>query len=256
MDRTNRSPDSLSLIGHLDELRSRILWCLGLILAGTLLSLNFSKQIVDILKIPASKIITSYIVFQPTEIVSVYVKVAIACGIILASPAIFYHIWKFMKPVVPMGTRASVLHWTVSGALLFIAGVVFMYLVAIPLTIGFLIRMVEGVATPMITLNAYISLILVLTVSGGLVFEIPVVSGLLTAAGIITPSVMRKKRKEAIFGFVVIAAVITPTTDVFNMLLFALPMIVLYEMSIIVSSLIHKARLQNKAEELYAIENQ
>ena len=252
----NKDPDSLTLLGHLDELRSRIIFCLIGVLGITLLALNFTKPLIDLLKYPSLKAIPGFVLLKPTEIVSVYVKVALGAALIISSPLIFYNLWKFIEPVIRKDLKPSIIRWVVSSCALFVAGVLFMYTVAVPYGLAFLLKMTEGVASPMISLNSYISLVLSIIFCGGLVFEIPVIAGLLTSAGIITPHLMRRKRKEAIFVLFVIAAVVTPTTDIFNMLLFAAPMVILYEASIFVSAFIYKARLKNKAEEIYSIENQ
>ena len=252
----NKDPDSLTLLGHLDELRSRIIYCLICVLAITLLALNFTKPLIDLLKFPALKSIPGFVLLKPTEIVSVYVKVALGAAIIVSSPVIFYNLWKFISPVIRKDLRPAIIRWVISSCVLFLAGIFFMYKIAVPYGLNFLLKMTEGVASPMISLNSYISMVLSLMFCGGLVFEIPVISGLLTSAGMITPYLMRSKRKEAIFVLFIAAAILTPTTDIFNMLLFAAPMVILYEASIVVSSFIYKARLKNKAEEIYAIENQ
>ena len=256
MEKPSNDPDSLTLLGHLDELRSRIIFCLIYILGTTLLALNFSKPLINLLKYPAIKAIPGFVLLKPTEIVSVYVKVALGAAVIISSPVIFYNLWKFIKPVIRKDLRASIIRWVISSCGLFVMGVLFMYMVAVPYGIAFLLKITEGVASPMISLNSYISLVLSIIFCGGFVFEIPVISGLLTSAGIITPHLMRSKRREAIFILFVAAAVLTPTTDIFNMLLFAVPMIILYEASIIVSAFIYRSRLKNKTEEIYAIENQ
>ena len=256
MEKQNKDPDSLTLLGHLDELRSRIIFCLISILGVTLLALNFSRPLIDLLKYPAINAIPGFFLLKPTEIISVYVKVALGAAVIISSPVIFYNLWKFIKPVIKEDRRASIIRWVLSSCVLFVMGVLFMYMVAVPYGMAFLLKMTAGVATPMISLNSYISLVLSIIFCGGLVFEIPVIAGLLTSAGIITPHFMRSKRKEAIFSLFVIAAVITPTTDIFNMLLFAIPMVILYEASIVISSILYKARLRNRTEEIYAIEDQ
>jgi sec-independent protein translocase protein TatC len=255
MEKKRTDPDSLTLIGHLDELRVRIFYCIGFVVAAAFLSISFSKQIIEFLKIPASNIIPDFIVLKPTEVISVYIKVSLVAGIIIASPALFYQFWKFIRPVIEKRLQSGIIKWVISAAILFFIGTLFMYEIVLPFGLNFLMKMTEGIATPMITLNAYISFVLAIIFIGGVIFEIPVISGILTSAGIITPFFMRKKRKEAVFFLFLIAAVITPTVDIFNMLLFALPMILLYEASIIVSMVIYKSKIQNKTEEIYAIEN-
>ncbi len=256
MAKQNNNPDSLTLFGHLDELRSRIIFCLLTVLVVTLAALNFTKPLIDLLKYPAIKTIHNFVLVKPTEIMAVYVKVALGAALIISSPLIFYNLWQFIKPVIREDRRPAVIRWVIASCVLFVTGALFMYFVAVPYGLAFLLKMIEGVASPMISLNSYISLVLTIILCGGLVFEIPVITGLLTSAGIITPNFMRSKRRESIFGLFVVAALVSPSPDVFSMLMFAIPMVILYEASIIVSVFIYKARLRNKAEEAYLIENQ
>ena len=163
-------------------------------------------------------------------------------GFIVSFPVVLYHIWGFLAPAFPKKVRKRVVFWTALALVLFFGGIAFSYFLAIPAALNFLIGFSTGVATAKITLGKYISFFAALILIGGIVFEIPVVIGLLTDAGILKPAILRKKRHYAILVIMIFAAVITPTQDILNMLLFALPMIVLYEVGIIISALIVRRR--------------
>lgn len=240
-----------SFIGHLDDLRKTIFYCLGSVLCGTLLGFFFAKDLIILLKLPARGIIDHFILLKPTEAVAIYVKVALYAGCCIASPAVFYHVWQFVKPAVGEELRSGIAGWFLAALGLFVAGTVFAYTVLIPAGLGFLLRLSQEIATPMFNLNGYISFLLALLVLSGVVFEMPVIAALLTRLRLISPQLMRKRRKEAFFALMVIAAVITPTTDIFNMLLFAAPMVVLYEISILVSSFMSRSLLQPGEEAYY-----
>ena len=232
---------SLPLAGHLEELRRRIFYCLGFILAGTLVSFPFAGRIIDILRLPASGIIETLVFLKPTGMITAYFRVALYAGVVISSPALFYHFWKFIKPALGSGGNMSVINWFFTVLLLFLLGTAFAYMIAAPLALNFLLGFSEGTAEPTITLNYYIAFIITLLVLSGIVFEMPVIAAFLTMARLLTPAVMRRRRREALFALFVTAAVATPTTDIFNMLVFVTPMIILYEASILVSAVIYRA---------------
>jgi sec-independent protein translocase protein TatC len=251
MEIRKNNSDPQPLTEHLDELRRRIFLTLGCLLGAALLSLTFAKKLILLLIVPSHGLIDRFVLVKPTEIVGVYVKVALYAGCILASPVVLYHAWQFLKPAFPDELRRSLRYWLLSAAALFATGTCFAYKVLLPSGLSFLMTLTREIATPLITLNSYLSFALALLLLGGTIFEIPVIAGVLTQAGIVTPQFMRKKRKEAVFGLCVAAAILTPTTDIFNMALFVLPMIALYEVGIIVSSFMQRRVENNPTLEVY-----
>jgi sec-independent protein translocase protein TatC len=246
-----KSSDSLTILGHLDELRQRLFYCIGYLFAGTLIGFFVAKQIVLLLKLPAAGIVTSFVLVKPTDAVTIYFKVAIYFGAAVSFPGIFHQAWRFIKPAVPDGVKFSLVPWIFSAVSLFVVGTVFAFKILLPYGITFLYSLSKDLATPLFTLNSYISFALSVLVLGGAVFEMPVIAALLTKLRILTPQLMRRKRREAIFALCVIAAVVTPTTDAFNMIIFVLPMIALYEISIIVSGIVYRSILIDSTEVSY-----
>jgi len=236
MPTRKNDPDNLTVIGHLDELRKRIIYVLAYLTAGTIAGFYLAKALIRILEIPASAAAQNFILLKPTEVVSIYFKVALYIGVVLSSPAIVYNSWEYVKPAVPKDINISLTGWAASAGFLFCAGSFFSFKILLPAGYTFLMGLSKEIAVPMITLNSYISFALSVIVIGGFIFEMPLISALLTRFRLITPALLKSKRREAIFALCVIAAVVTPTTDVFNMLLFAVPMIALFELSIVVSS--------------------
>jgi sec-independent protein translocase protein TatC len=233
-----------TVVGHLDELRSRIIRSALYIAAGTVLGLVFAKPLLELLKWPVRDFVRNFVLLKPTDVIAVYMKAAIYAGCVLAAPLVLREAWLFVKPALPEGPRVSWAGWIVSAVILFVAGTVFSFLVLAPAGLGFLLRLTAETATPMISLNSYLSLVLAIVISGGIMFEMPIAVALLTRVGLITPAFMRKKWREAVFGMLVVSAVVTPTTDVFNMLLFALPMLLLYAGSILVSGWVYRKSQQ------------
>ena len=232
----------LDVIGHLEELRRRILLSLAVIVVLSGLSFWQGEKLMALVRRPIKGLVESLIFISPTEAFVAYLKVAILCGFIASFPAVVYHSWKFLAPAFPRETRGRAVLWMLSALFLFFAGVLFSYFLAIPAALNFLINFSSGIAIPMITLGKYVSFFGGLILVGGIVFEIPVVIGLLTDAGLVSSATLKKKRHYAVLVIMVFAAVVTPTQDIINMLLFAVPMIVLYEVGIIISSFIERRK--------------
>jgi len=227
----------LTILGHLFELRSRLIKCVIAILVTTLICFVFAKQIFYILILPAEGINLIYI--EMTEMIGTYMKVCLIGGIILAMPYIIYHFIMFVSPALTRRERRYVylvLPWI---ALMFMGGVAFGYFVLLPPATKFLITFGSDIASPEIKIGNYISLVSRLLLAIGLVFELPAVTTFLSKLGIISPQWLSSKRKTAIIFAFILAAIITPTFDPINQSLVAIPLVVLYEMSIWLAKLVH-----------------
>ncbi|MFQ3675860.1 MAG: twin-arginine translocase subunit TatC, partial [Endomicrobiia bacterium] len=196
--------------------------------------------IIQILRYPSTMFLDKLIFTYPTEMVVTYFKVSIFLGAILSSPAILYNLWLFIKPAVSKEIKFNFFLWLLIILVLFVLGIFFAYVIILPYGLKFLLTFGTKVAYPMISLNNYISFVLTILVITGIIFEMPVFCAMLTKLKILTPAFLRKKRKEALFALITVAAIITPTTDVFNLILFVSPMILLYEISIWVSYFVIK----------------
>lgn len=226
----------MPLTGHLDELRRRLFWCLGAVGLAAAAALYFAPALIGLLTRAAGGA-GQLVLLKPTEIVGVYVKVALAAGVVAASPVIAWHAWRFTAPAVPPGLARMLPAWILSLFVLFAAGALFAYLLVVPAGYAFLVTIARPVATPLFSLSHYISFVLSLVIVGGLIFEMPAAAALLARAGIVTAGMLRARRREAVFVSAVAAAVLTPTADAFTMLLFFVPMLALYEAGILAASL-------------------
>jgi sec-independent protein translocase protein TatC len=230
--------EKLTLLGHIKELRQRLIKSVIAVLITTVISFVFAKQIFNILIWPTGGINLIYI--EMTEMIGTYMRVSLVSGIILAMPYLTYQFLMFVAPALTGRERKYVylvLPWI---ALMFIGGVVFGYFILIPPATKFLITFGSDIATPQIKVGNYISIVARLLLAIGLVFELPVVTTFLSRLGIITPKWLSDKRKPAIIFAFILAAIITPTFDPINQSLVAIPLIVLYEMSIWLAKLVHK----------------
>jgi sec-independent protein translocase protein TatC len=230
------SDNKLTVLGHLLELRNRLVKSVIAILIATVICFVFAKQIFYILILPAEGINLVYI--EMTEMIGTYMKVCLIGGIILSMPYLIYHLLMFVSPALTRKEKKYiyiVLPWIV---FMFLGGVAFGYFVLIPPATSFLITFGSDIATPQIKIGNYIALVSRLLLAIGLIFELPAITTFLSKLGIITPQWLSRKRKPAIIFAFILAAIITPTFDPINQSLVAAPLIVLYEMSIWLAKLV------------------
>lgn len=236
-------PNKMTIIEHLEELRRRIIISLIFFVAATVFSFVFVDKISDILRFPALGIIENFIFLAPTEVFTAYLKVAILAGFIISLPFILLQIGLFLKPALSPDKKNSISIWLLMSFLLSALGIMFSYFIALPLAIKFLVGFAKGAAVPMISIGKYFSFVGALLLVGSGVFQIPVIMGFLSSIGILNSHFFRKNRKYAIVAIAIISAVITPTQDILNMLIFSVPMLALYEIGILASWVIERRKL-------------
>ena len=163
----------------------------------------------------------------------IHMKVAMCTGVLCASPYILYQLFRFVSPALYANERKYVVRVVGYGYIMFMVGVLISYFLIFPLTFRFLgTYQVSDQVENMISLQSYISTLLMMSLSMGIVFEIPILSWLFAKLGFISADFMRRYRRHAVVIILVVAAIITPTSDVFTLLLVSLPMWLLYEVSI------------------------
>ncbi|MEW6009098.1 MAG: twin-arginine translocase subunit TatC [Candidatus Omnitrophota bacterium] len=222
----------ITLVEHLVELRKRIIICLiGLGLA-CLLSLPFASFLLKILKEPATTTIGKLAFFSPEEPFLIYMRLAFLSGWIISLPVILYQLWLFISPALDESVKKYSSYFIIICFLAFISGAIFAYFLLIPPALKFLLSFAKEDLEAVISANKYISFITGLIFASGLVFQMPVLSFILARLGIINSRILRRKYRYAIVIVFIVAAIITPTPDAFNMSLLALPMLLLYEVSV------------------------
>jgi sec-independent protein translocase protein TatC len=230
----------LTLLGHIYEMRKRLIRSVIAVVIGIVIAFIFWRWIFYILMLPAQEI--NLIFIELTEMIGVVMKVCLAAGLVLATPYITIQAVLFIRPALTKKEERYVyliLPWV---AIMFLGGVVFGYFILIPPAIGFLYSFGSDIATPQIIIGNYISIITRLLLAIGLVFELPVLTTFLARMGIVKPEWLSSKRKMAIIGAFILAAIITPTFDPINQSLVAIPLIVLYEMSIWLAKLVYRRK--------------
>jgi sec-independent protein translocase protein TatC len=170
-----------------------------------------------------------------------HIKISIIAGLIIAAPYIFYEFWRFVRPALYTKERKVARGAVLAVSLLFFTGVMFGYLVICPLTVNFLMNYrVSDLAQNNIKLMSYVSTVSGIGMAAGIVFELPAVMYFLTKVGLVTPDFLKQYRKHAIVAILLLAAIITPSPDVFSQLLVATPLFFLYEISILVSKRVYR----------------
>jgi len=233
---------SMSLSGHLRELRNRILICVILLLAVFTLCLSFAPRIVTMLTDMGKQFNYVYVYIAPQELFLVYMNVALVGAVVVCFPVLAYQIYAFCSPGLSAKERSYISGALIAGAVCFLLGVAFAYFISLPFMLRFLIQFTGEVdVSASISIQSYVSFLLTVFVIFGLVFELPVVSVLLTGLGIVRAEWLVKGRKIMIVVIFVLAAIITPP-DIVSQIMVAVPMLGLYELSIVLSRAVGKTK--------------
>ena len=242
-DKASASPDgSMSLSGHLRELRNRILICVILLVVVFGVCLSFAPHIVTALTNMGQRYNYVYVYIAPQELFLVYMNVALVGAVVVCFPVLAYQIYAFCSPGLSGKERGYISGSLVAGGLCFLAGVAFAYFISLPFMLRFLIQFTGEVdVSASISIQQYVSFLLTVFVIFGLVFELPVVSVLLTGLGLVRAEWLVKGRKVMIVLIFVLAAIITPP-DIVSQVMVAVPMLALYEISIALSRVVGKAK--------------
>ncbi|HOV98412.1 MAG TPA: twin-arginine translocase subunit TatC [Bacteroidota bacterium] len=244
-DASNDTTQEMSFLDHLEELRWQIIKALiGIAIASIICGIYADFIVQTLLLSPVKSVGLKTQVLSPYGIVLLYMEAILVCGFILSMPYTLYCLWKFVAPGLLPKERHYISRIVGLTSFCFFAGVAFGYLILLPAALKFFAAFRTSYIELNIALDQYVSFMLMLILGAGLVFELPMVAYFLTKMGILTPFFMRKYRRHAIVAIVIIAAVVTPTPDIVTQLLLAIPMIFLYEISIIISSVIYKKRNQ------------
>ena len=230
-------PDKrLTFIEHLEELRAGIMKSVVFIIAVSIVVYTFTDSIFAYLVRPLGG---TLVFIAPQEAFITKIKIALLGGIYFSSPFVLYHIWDFISQGLGKGERRYASLMTLLSFLFFITGSSFGYFIIVPIAITFLLSFGSGYIVPLISVGSYVSFVGVLTLTFGLIFQLPIAILLLSKMGVVTPQFLSKNRKYAILIIFIAAAIFTPP-DVITQCLMAIPLILLYELSIILSRISYK----------------
>ena len=258
---TNQPMDNGQAIGtfwdHLDELRSCIIRMLTAIAILAIAAFGLKETLFDIVLAPKDSNFISYRLLgvEPfnihlmntglTEQFMIHMKTAVYAGLLLASPYLLYELFRFVSPALYQNERRYAGRIVGSAYLMFLFGTLLNYFLVFPLTVRFLgtYQVSEEVAN-MLTLQSYMDTLLMLSLVMGIVFELPVVCWVMAKMGLITDSFMSQYRRHAIVIILIVSAIITPTADAFTLFVVALPIWLLYELSIAIVRITIKNKIQ------------
>ena len=246
----------MSFFDHLVELRKRIVAALIGVGAGVVVGLLVSKRFINYIVTPmqaalrANHLDDKLYYTSPAGYISLVINLGVYLGIVLAMPWVLYQIWLFVAPGLYKHERRAAAGFIVSSTFLFLCGIAFAYFILLPQVLTFLISFAyDGPVKPLISVNEYFSLILIVLIGLGLIFELPVLIFILSLFGIVTPKFLLKNFRYAMLIITVAAAVITPTPDATTMLIFMAPMIGLYFVGVLVSyAVLRKKQARQLAE--------
>ena len=241
-DKTQKSADEgMSFIEHLEELRSRIIKSLIALFVGFVVSYFFTSYLIQILTLPFQAGGNSQLsLLAPTEGFMVQLKTAFLAGLVVSCPVIFFQFWKFVAPGLYEKEKRYVLPIVFWSVLLFLCGAFFAYQV-LPFAMKFFQSFATEDVSNFWSLGKYITFVTYLILAFGLVFELPLIIYFSAKMGLVTPDFLRKKRRHAIITLLILSALITPP-DVFTQAVLAVPLVILYEMSIFLAVIAHKKR--------------
>ena len=227
----------MTVVSHLDEMRSRILYSLSTVFLLTIAGFFLSDYLIHFINSPFLRTGQQLNIFKLTGGFIIRLKASFVAGLMLGLPVILYNVWKFIAPAISKNDRKFSITSLVAAFFLFYGGMAFVFFLLLPFAIDMLLSFIGEDMLSTIGASDYMSFILMMSIAMGILFELPIVVMILTRIGLITPDFLAAKRKYSVVVIFVIAAVITPQ-DIFSQILVALPLMFLYEVSIIISKMI------------------
>jgi sec-independent protein translocase protein TatC len=235
-------------LSHLEELRKRLITCAIAVGIGFVISYIFAERLFQILVRPLTRVMPEgdrLIFTNLPEMFLTYLKTAFICGILLTAPVIFHQLWLFIAPGLYQQEKKYAIPFVLFSTILFVGGALFGYFVVFPFGFKFFLGFANEYIQALPSVKQYFSFSIKLLFAFGIVFELPVVAFFLSKMGIVTPEFLKKKRKYALLLTFVLAAILTPP-DVITQLMMAGPLILLYEIGILVARM---ARRKKETEE-------
>lgn len=248
------SGGQMTFFEHLVELRTRIINSLLAIAIGAFAGVGIAQHVIEWITRPMLKALADahleqrLVYTNPVGYLNLIITLGIYLGIVLASPVVLYQIWLFVAPALYKREQKAVVGFLFSTVALFLCGIAFGYFIMLPYMLRFLVSF-QGPVQPMISINEYFDLILIVLLGLGLVFEMPILIFFLTLFGVVTPKFLWENFRYAILVISIVAAVVTPTPDAMTMLIFMAPMVGLYFLGMGVSWAVMRKKAQKLAAE-------
>ncbi len=238
--------DKIPFTGHLEELRNRLIKSFAAVGVCFFIAFWFQKELFELLKRPLAG--TEFIMTSIQEGFFTYLKVSLLAGLMLAAPVIIYQFWLFVAPGLYHQERRLLLPIVFLSTFFFVGGALFGYFIVFPFGFKFLLSVTPSTIIPRLSMREYLSFSSKLLLAFGLVFELPLILTFLSRLGVISVELLKKNRKYAILLFFVVSAILTPP-DVVTQVMMALPLMALYEISIIGARVFGKKKSTTRPEE-------
>ena len=242
----------MPFLDHLEELRWRIIYSLGALVIGVAIGflVTFKFDLIGLMQAPVLPYLRGqHLVYtHPGDTFSTILQMSLVVGIALALPVIGYNVWAFLSPALYRNERRIVIPILAAATFLFLAGVALAYFLVLPLTLKFLFGLEAESLTPMITVSEYFGFVTSMCLAFGGVFEVPIVIVGLSAMGIVSPQTLGKFRRYAVVIAYGAAAIITPGDLLTTTIALAIPLYLLYEVSVAVSYIIYRKKARRDAE--------
>lgn len=222
----------MPFLNHLEELRWRLLKSFLAIIITTIAAFYYAEQIMQFITAPLGE--TKLYFTEVTGSFYAFLKLSLLTGILAASPVVFYQLWAFVSPGLYNKEKMAVLPLVFVSTLLFLVGAGFCYYTVLPYSLKFLIDFAGDLLSPLITVGSYITFAGMMMLAFGICFQLPVAAYFLGRIGLINPAFLRKGRRYAVILILIFAAILTPSPDVATQLMLAVPLYLLYELSIII----------------------
>ena len=242
----------MPFLDHLEELRRRLFWIAGAIVIGVVIGFALLSRL-DIIRLLERPILPllhgqKLIYTHPGTSFHILLNASLALGLVLASPVIIGQIWGFLAPALYAHEKRVVIPVLIAMVALFLAGVSLSYFVVLPLTLQFLMSIESTALTPLISATEYFDFAISMCVAFGVVFEVPIAILALTALGLVTPQFLSKYRRHAVVVCLTAAAFITPGADPYSLFALAIPLYVLYEVSVFVAQFAYRKRQKREVK--------
>jgi sec-independent protein translocase protein TatC len=233
----------LDWFSHLEELRQRLIICLLVFLGATFLSYFFSETLIEIFTRPLRSFGDSELIFQkPYEAFFIRLKAAALGGLILSSPVLFIQSWFFISPALYAREKNIILSFSVISAALFLTGILFAYFIVVPWTLQFFLNYQTPTLRPFLDIGAYFSFVMGMEIAFGVLFIFPVFLVGLVKVGVTSAKTLAKARRGMVVFIFILAAILTPSPDPASQLLLAVPLILLFEISLLVARFLEPSR--------------
>ncbi len=243
-----RGDEPMTVVDHLDEMRSRLLYSLMTVIIFTFAGFFLSDDLLYFINKPFIATGQKLNIFKLTGGFIIRLKASFVAGLMLGLPVILYHVWKFIAPAISKKDRRFSLTALVAAFFLFYGGMAFVFFLLLPFAIDMLLGFIGAEMLSTIGASDYMSFILMMSIAMGVLFELPIVVMILTRIGILTPAFLIQMRKYSVVIIWIIAAIITPQ-DILSQVLVAVPLMFLYEISIVISRIMTVRKKKREAQE-------